>query len=68
MAPTEPMLKMFQTSCTDLRTAATNWKNLNAQDLVTLNAVLAKANAPVLAAVSPALTAPACAPVTSPKV
>ena len=61
MAPNEPMGKAYVAGCTDLKTAVTNWKAINRQDLAAFNAVLAKNNlAPIAAAA--ALAVPVCAP------
>jgi hypothetical protein len=62
MAPNEPMNKAYITGCTDLKTAVTNWRTINTQDLVAFNAILAKNNVAPIAAASPALAVPVCAP------
>jgi photosystem II stability/assembly factor-like uncharacterized protein len=60
MAPNEPMTKVYATGCADLRTAVTNWRTFNAQDLVAFNAVLSKNNLKTIPAASPALAVPVC--------
>jgi hypothetical protein len=44
MAPNEPMTKAYAAGCADLKTAVTNWRTINTQDLVAINAVLSKNN------------------------
>jgi hypothetical protein len=62
MAPNEPMTKAYAAGCADLKTAVTNWRTINTQDLVAFNAVLSKNNLKIIPAASPALTVPACPP------
>lgn len=61
MAPNETATNVFDTTCRELVTVVTNWTALNAKELKDVNATLAKANLPVIAAATPALTAPTCA-------
>ena len=60
MAPNEPITRAYAAACSDLRTAVTNWKNINAKDLAEFNAVAAKNNVKPIPAASPALAVPAC--------
>ncbi|MEI6244884.1 MAG: hypothetical protein WCQ64_07530, partial [Acidobacteriota bacterium] len=60
MAPNEPATNVFNTTCRELATVVTNWTALNAKELKDVNATLAKANLPVIAAATPALAAPTC--------
>src|ERR1035437_8958822 len=59
-APTEPMLRAWSWVCADLKTAVTNWKNLNAGELAAFNGVLAKNGLLAIKAAGPALPAPVC--------
>jgi photosystem II stability/assembly factor-like uncharacterized protein len=62
MAPNEPMTKAYAAGCADLKTAVTNWRTINTQDLVAFNAVLSKNNLKTIPAASPALAVPVCPP------
>jgi hypothetical protein len=59
-APTEPMLKAWSWVCADLKTAVSNWKNINSVDLVAFNGVLAKSGLPAIKAAGPMLTSSVC--------
>jgi hypothetical protein len=60
MAPNEPMNKTYAAGCGELKTAVTNWKALNTQDLAAFNAVLTKNGLKPIAAAAPALPVPSC--------
>jgi hypothetical protein len=60
MAPNEPMLRTYASSCADLKAAVANWRTLTSQDLAALNAALAKNNLKPIPAPSPALVSPNC--------
>ncbi len=59
MAPNAPTLAAFTPACSDLATAVNGWKSINGRELGDLNAALAKAGRPPVAAGAP-LTAPVC--------
>jgi photosystem II stability/assembly factor-like uncharacterized protein len=46
--------------CNDLHTAVTNWRDINAKDVVALNALLAQNHIKSIAQASPSLTMPVC--------
>jgi len=52
----------WRSVCTDLRTAVTNWREINTKDLVALNMLLAKNNINQIPAASLSLPLPVCAP------
>jgi hypothetical protein len=58
--PNPTKLAAWRNVCGDLRTAVTNWRDINAKDLVALNALLAKHNIKSIPAASPSLTVPVC--------
>jgi len=60
MAPNEPMLRIYASSCADLKAAVANWRTLTSQDLTALNAALAKNNLKQIPVPSPALASPNC--------
>jgi hypothetical protein len=66
-APTEPMLRAWGWGCADLKTAVTNWKNLNAGEQTAFNAVLAKNGLPAIKAATQTLAVPVCAAAASGK-
>jgi hypothetical protein len=60
MAPPEPAIRGWINACTDLHKAVTNWKAINAKDLVAFNAVLARNDIrPIAAAETSSLVLPA---------
>jgi hypothetical protein len=60
MAPNESMHKGSIAKCTDLKTAVTSWKTINAVDLPAFNAILSRNNVKPIAAASPVLPVPVC--------
>ena len=65
--PNPTKLAAWRNVCTDLRTALTNWREINAKDLVAFNAMLVKNNLKAIPAASPSLPMPVCtAPVAAP--
>jgi hypothetical protein len=60
MAPNEPMLRTYASSCADLKAAVANWRTLTSQELTALNATLAKNNLKPIPAPSQALASPTC--------
>ena len=65
LAPTEPMVRAWTWTCSDLRTAVANWKTVTTVDLVAVNQVLTKNGLKALAAATPALVAPVCSAETA---
>jgi hypothetical protein len=66
--PNPTKMAAWRSVCTELRTAVTNWRDINARDLVTFNALLAKNNLKPMAAASPSLALPVCVvPAAAPK-
>jgi hypothetical protein len=66
--PNPTKLAGWRSVCTDLRTAVTNWRAINATDLVTFDALLARNSIKPIAAASPSLALPVCvAPSAAPK-
>ena len=59
-APNEAMLKSYAFACAELRTAVGDWKTLNGQDLVALNAMLVKNAVRPIAVASQPLSVPVC--------
>ncbi|HEX7545478.1 MAG TPA: hypothetical protein VF368_02050, partial [Gemmatimonadaceae bacterium] len=64
-APTEAMLAGYAAACRDLRTAVTNWSEINAKDLPALNAVLGKTGLPPVPAAA-GVKVPECGATRSP--
>ena len=60
MAPNPSKLAAWRSVCADMRTVLTNWRDINAKDLVALNAMLARNNLKPIAAASPAIPMPVC--------
>ncbi len=60
MAPNDPMTKAWAAGCTDLKSTAARWMELNGKDLAAFNAILVKNSLSPIAAASPALAVPAC--------
>ena len=58
--PNPTKLAAWRSVCTDLRTALTNWRDINAKDLVPFNALLTQNNIKPIPAASPSLTLPVC--------
>jgi hypothetical protein len=58
--PNPSKLAAWRNVCTDLRSALTSWRALNATDLVTFNALLQKNNLKPIAAAAPVLPVPVC--------
>jgi photosystem II stability/assembly factor-like uncharacterized protein len=58
-APTEAMLQGYAASCRDLAKSAMAWQAVNAKDIVSVNALLAKSGGPALPTVK-GVTAPTC--------
>jgi hypothetical protein len=58
--PNPTKLAAWRSVCTDLRTAVTSWRDINAKDLVSFNALLTKSNIKSIPAASPSLTIPVC--------
>jgi hypothetical protein len=58
--PNPTKLAGWRNVCTDMRTALTAWREINAKDLVAFNAMLAKSNLRPIAAASPMLPPPVC--------
>jgi len=58
--PNPTKLAAWRSVCTDLRTAVTTWRDINANDLVAFNALLTKNNIQSIPAASPSLTLPVC--------
>jgi hypothetical protein len=58
--PNPSKLAAWRSVCTDLRTVLTSWRDINAKDLVALDALLAKNNLKPIAAAAPALPLPVC--------
>jgi hypothetical protein len=59
MAPTETMRKGWTQVCSDMRTALSEWKAINARDLVAFNALLTRNNLQRIPA-APAIAIPVC--------
>jgi hypothetical protein len=64
--PNPTKLAAWRHVCTDMRTAVTNWRDINATDLVAFNAMLTKNNLKPIPQASPTLPLPVCAPVAAP--
>jgi hypothetical protein len=62
MAPSEAMLKNYANACTDLRAAVSTLRRLGGDSLASLNQLLTRTNVQPIAAPSPALALPTCAP------
>ena len=60
MAPNPSKIAAWRYACQDMRTALTNWRGINAKDLVMFNALLGKINIQPIAAASPVLAMPVC--------
>jgi len=60
MAPTETMRNAWSGVCRDMRTALTEWRAINAKDLVAFNALLAKNNLQPIPAAAPGIPMPVC--------
>jgi hypothetical protein len=60
LLPTEPMEKVFAAGCGDLKTALTDWRQINGVDLAALNAQLTKNSLTSIPAAMPALATPSC--------
>ena len=58
--PNPTKLAAWRNVCTDMRTALTDWRDINATDLVTFNAMLVKNNIKPIPAASPSLLLPVC--------
>jgi photosystem II stability/assembly factor-like uncharacterized protein len=58
--PNPTKLAAWRSVCTDLQTAVTSWRDINAKDLIALNALLAKNNLTSIPAASPQLSLPEC--------
>jgi hypothetical protein len=58
--PNPTKLAAWRSVCTDLQTAVTSWRDINAKDLIALNALLAKNNLKSIPAASPQLPLPGC--------
>ena len=65
MAPTGAMQRSYETGCADLKTAVTAWVRMNGAALATFNALLRSNNLAPIAAATPALAVPVCAPPVS---
>ena len=65
--PNPTKLTAWRNVCTDMRTAVTNWRDINAKDLIAFNAMLVKNNIKAIPTASPSLPIPVCtAPVAAP--
>jgi hypothetical protein len=65
--PNPTKLSAWRNVCTDMRTAVTNWRDINAKDLIAFNAMLVKNNIKAIPTASPSLPIPVCtAPVAAP--
>jgi hypothetical protein len=62
--PNPSKLAAWRHVCTDLRTALTSWRTINATDLPAFNALLLKNNLKPVAAAAPVLPLPVCGTVT----
>ncbi len=60
--PNPTKLAAWRHVCTDMRTAVTNWRDINAKDLIALNPLLAKNNIKSIPTASPSLPIPVCTP------
>ena len=60
MAPNPSKLAAWQYACRDLRTALTNWRAINATELVALNGTLSRNKIAPIAAAAPVLSMPEC--------
>jgi hypothetical protein len=58
--PNPSKLAAWRNVCTDLRSALTSWRAINATDLVAFNALLLKNNLKPVAPATPMLPLPAC--------
>jgi hypothetical protein len=58
--PNPTKLAAWRNVCTDMRTAVTNWRDINTKDLIAFNALLAKHNIKSIAQASPLLPIPVC--------
>jgi hypothetical protein len=58
--PNPSKLAAWRNVCTDLRSALTSWRAINATDLVAFNALLLKNNLKPVAAATPVLALPVC--------
>ena len=58
--PNPSKLAAWRNICTDLRSALTSWRAINATDLVAFNALLLKNNLKPVAAATPVLPMPVC--------
>jgi photosystem II stability/assembly factor-like uncharacterized protein len=61
MAPSEAMLRSWNSACLDLKAAVTTWGAINTRDLPVFNAVLAQNSIAPVPAVAVPLPTPACA-------
>ncbi|HYV98024.1 MAG TPA: hypothetical protein VE967_11255, partial [Gemmatimonadaceae bacterium] len=58
--PNPTKLAAWRNVCTDLRTALTSWRSINATDLVAFNDILKKNNLTPIASAAPVLPLPVC--------
>jgi photosystem II stability/assembly factor-like uncharacterized protein len=58
--PNPTKMAAWRSVCGELRTAVTNWHDINAKDLVTFNALLSKNSITPIPAATPSLTMPVC--------
>jgi hypothetical protein len=58
--PNPTKLAAWRNVCTDLRSALTSWRAINATDLVAFNALLLKNNLKPVAQAAPVLPLPVC--------
>jgi hypothetical protein len=58
--PNPTKLAAWRNVCTDLRSAITSWRAINATDLAAFNALLLKNNLKAVSPATPMLPLPAC--------
>lgn len=61
-APNEPMRLAYTAECSDLRTAMTDWMNINSGDIAAFNSMLTKNKRKPIAVSSAAVALPVCRP------
>ena len=64
--PNPTKLAGWRNVCTDMRTVLTQWREINAKDLVAFNAILMQNNLKPIAAAAPMLPLPTCTAATLP--